>query len=155
MIHCKSREHNLYGYVHGDPLGYVDPDGRIFQVAIPFVGRAISGSAIGGAVDYGIQASLYYARNRSSILSDCVDWGSVAESSFFGAFGVGKSSSASALNNASISALKAADKLLAWTPQNKHLLDSTAKRAAKFNTNSVDDSFRVVTDLGRAVGAKG
>ncbi|MDT4329330.1 hypothetical protein ACQE3E_07055 [Methylomonas sp. MED-D] len=86
--------------------------------------------------------------------------------------------SGSALANASSSAFKAADNVVAWTPKNKHLLDSTAQRAAKFNTNSfddiqsvvaealrspnakfmtnnVDDSFRVVIDLGREIGSKG
>ncbi|MEP4888935.1 MAG: RHS repeat-associated core domain-containing protein [Aliiglaciecola sp.] len=84
----------------------------------------------------------------------------------------------SVLANASTSAFRAADNVASWIPKNKHLLDSTAKRSAKFNTNSfddvqsivaealrspnarfmtnnADDSFRVVTDLGRTVGSKG
>ena len=41
---------NLYGYVHGDPLGYVDPDGRY---AI-WVARGVA-AAVGAGSDYLIQ----------------------------------------------------------------------------------------------------
>ncbi|MBE0367045.1 hypothetical protein [Pseudoalteromonas aurantia] len=83
----------------------------------------------------------------------------------------------SALANASKAAYKAADNIAGWVPKNKHLLDSTAKRARKFNSNSLNDvrsivqealrspdtkfmpnpdgGFRVVTDLGRKIGSKG
>ncbi|UAB73126.1 VCBS repeat-containing protein [Vibrio sp. SCSIO 43132] len=83
-----------------------------------------------------------------------------------------------ALNSASNMAYKAASNVHRWTPKDKHLLGSTAKRAAKFNSNSIsdvqrvvaealrsssarfmknnaDDSFRVVADLGREIGSKG
>jgi hypothetical protein len=82
------------------------------------------------------------------------------------------------LANASNAAFKAADKISGLIPKDKHLLDSTAKRTAKFNTNSFDDihsivaealrspnaafmendganSFCVVVDLGRVIGSKG
>ena len=87
--------------------------------------------------------------------------------------------SGGALANSSNTAFGAADNIAAWIPKDKHLLDSTAKRPAKFNTNSFDDirsmvaealnspsakflpngesadSFRVIADMGREVGTKG
>ncbi len=83
--------------------------------------------------------------------------------------GIGKSSR---------TARKAALYVRSWTPKNKHLLGSKAKRSAKFNTNNIKEvqnyvreallsdraqfmtnnvsgSFRVVTDLGRQISSKG
>ena len=77
---------NLYGYVHGDPLGYVDPDGRY---AI-WVARGVA-AAVGAGSNYLIQAGFYYAAHGSWIPWDCVDGYSMLESAGLGALGVGKS----------------------------------------------------------------
>ncbi|WP_041620431.1 RHS repeat-associated core domain-containing protein [Stanieria cyanosphaera] len=86
--------------------------------------------------------------------------------------------STSTLAEASDAANQAADNVDNWTPKNKHLQSTTAKRAAKFNTDDVNDvrdivqealrspdaqffpnntdgSVRVVTDLKRPIGTKG
>ncbi len=54
---------NLYAYVNGDPLGYVDPDGR----------NAIFAFAIGAGVDYVVQGAKYYRNTGEWISWDCVD----------------------------------------------------------------------------------
>lgn len=88
------------------------------------------------------------------------------------------SSSDSIIANAPNKAQEALGKISEWTPKNKHLLSTKAKRAAKFNTNDpetirqiIDEaltspsavfesnndgySFRVITNLGREIGTKG
>ncbi|WP_068716752.1 RHS repeat-associated core domain-containing protein [Vibrio tritonius] len=77
---------NLYGYVNGDPLGYVDPDGRY---AI-WVARGVA-AAVSAGSDYLIQAGFYYAAHGSWIPWDCVDGYSMLESAGLGALGVTKS----------------------------------------------------------------
>jgi hypothetical protein len=88
------------------------------------------------------------------------------------------SSTDSVMVNAPNKAQEALNKISEWTPKNKHLLSTKAKRAAKFNTNDPETirkvlyealtssdavfesnndgySFRVITDLGREIGTKG
>lgn len=84
----------------------------------------------------------------------------------------------SLLKDISKAAYRAADRIQAWHPKNKHLRSSAARTKAKFNTddfreirdiveealrseramympNQIDGTFRVVTDIGRIVGVKG
>ncbi|MFP1814092.1 RHS repeat-associated core domain-containing protein, partial [Lonsdalea quercina] len=94
-------------------------------------------------------------------------------------FGLDKKGSKSKLEESSDTAFDSAKSSVSdWTPKDKHMEGSTAKRAAQFNTNDVEDvrgivreslnspnaqfypnnqdgSFRVVTDLGRQIGTKG
>ena len=48
---------NLYGYVHGDPLGYVDPDGRFVFVALWgwSAATAMADLAVAGAATWSLQ----------------------------------------------------------------------------------------------------
>ncbi|WP_241579677.1 hypothetical protein [Rosenbergiella nectarea] len=83
-----------------------------------------------------------------------------------------------ALNDASKTAFEAAkNHINIWTPKDKHLLVTTARKSAQFNTanienvrglvkealtspnakfmvNNQDNSFRVVADMGRIIGTK-
>ncbi len=75
------------------------------------------------------------------------------------------------------SAKKAADNISSWLPKDKHMLSSTAKRAAKFTTDNMDEvrpiiqqalrsenlqflpnsagGIKGVVDMGRVIGTKG
>lgn len=48
---------NLYGYVHGDPLGYVDPDGRFVFVTLWgwSAATAMADLAVAGAATWSLQ----------------------------------------------------------------------------------------------------
>lgn len=85
----------------------------------------------------------------------------------------------SILREASEAAFRAADDVASWVPKNKHLLGGGSQSKARFATDSLDEvrgivqealrspnaqflpnpnvpgTFRVVTDLGRSIGAKG
>ena len=85
----------------------------------------------------------------------------------------------SVLENASGSAFQAAKNIRFWTPKNKHMLSTTAKSKARFNTDNEDlvrswvvnalrspraqfipepgktDRFRMIVDMGQEIGIKG